>query len=552
LNRRKRKIGSAPALGELDLGRKFYERRAWVDAYRSFSLADQAASLDGGDLELLAMSAYLLGQDDEYLHTLERAYHAYLDAGQRTRAIRCAFWLGFRLLMRSEIGRATGWLSCAERLLEGAGECAERGYLALPVVDRLQPDELESAYTAAADAAALGERCGDLELIACARHAQGRIRLRQGRIQTGLALLDETMIAVTSGQLSPLVTGLMYCAVIAGCQQVYALDRSREWTAALAHWCEEQPDMVPFSGICQVHRAEILQLQGAWPDAIEAARLACARSKGIHQQAAAAAFYQLGELHRLKGEFAAAEEAYRHASELGLDPQPGLAMLRLAQGRSDVAASAIRRVTSTTVDRLKRMSLLPAYVEIMLAAGEIQNARNASCELEDVARHFHTGVPDAIAAQARGAVELAEGDARVALGSLRHAFEVWQGIEAPYDAARVRVLIGLACRALGDEDSAGLEFDTARLAFERLGAVPDLARIASPMKSGTGGQPYRLTPRELQVLRLIATGQTNKVIASHLSLSEKTIERHVTNIFAKLDVASRAAATAFAYQHKLI
>jgi DNA-binding CsgD family transcriptional regulator len=198
------------------------------------------------------------------------------------------------------------------------------------------------------------------------------------------------------------------------------------------------------------------------------------------------------------------------------------------------------------------MSLLPAYVEIMLAAGEIQNARNASCELEDVARHFHTGVPDAIAAQARGAVELAEGDARVALGSLRHAFEVWQGIEAPYDAARVRVLIGLACRALGDEDSAGLEFDTARLAFERLGAVPDLARIASPMKSGTGGQPYRLTPRELQVLRLIATGQTNKVIASHLSLSEKTIERHVTNIFAKLDVASRAAATAFAYQHKLI
>ena len=549
--------GSGPdagGVGKLDRARRSYGQRAWADAYQAFLLADQETPLEAEDLELLAMAAYLVGRDDEYLRTLERAYNAHMNAGQCARAVRCAFWLGFRLLMRSEMGRATGWLARAQRLLErDARECAERGYLLLPVVEqRLESGDFETAYAAAADAAAIGERCGDPDLIACARHQQGRIRLQQGQVEAGLALLDETMVAVTAGELSPLVTGLMYCSVIAACQQVYALDRTREWTAALTQWCEGQPDMVAFAGVCQVHRAEIMQLQGTWPEAIEEARRACARSQGIDQRAAAAALYQQAEVHRLKGEFAAAEEAYRGASQLGLEPQPGLALLRLVQGRSDAAATAIRRVASTTVDRLKRMSLLPAYIEIMLAAGDVQDARNACRELEDIARSFDTGVPGAIAAQACGAVDLAEGDAQAALGSLRRAFEVWQRIEAPYAAARVRVLIGLACRALGDEDGAGLEIDAARSIFERLGATPDLARIDSLMKGTPSGHTHGLTPRELQVLRLIATGETNKAIASKLSLSEKTVDRHVSNIFAKLDVSSRAAATAFAYQHKLI
>jgi ATP/maltotriose-dependent transcriptional regulator MalT len=295
-----------------------------------------------------------------------------------------------------------------------------------------------------------------------------------------------------------------------------------------------------------------MQLQGAWPDAIEEARRACARSRGINQQAAAAALYQQAEVHRLRGEFAAAEAAYRSASQLGLEPQPGFALLRLVQGRSDAAATAIRRVASTMTDQLKRMSLLPAYVEIVLAAGDVSDARNACRELETLAQSFDTGVPGAIAAQVRGAVDLAEGDAEAALGSLRRAFEVWQRIEAPYVAARVRVLIGLACRALGDEDGASLEIDAARCVFERLGAKPDLAQIHLLGKNAPSGPTHRLTRRELQVLRLIATGETNKVIANKLSLSEKTIDRHVSNIFAKLDVPSRAGATAFAYRHKLI
>ena len=538
----------------LDRARNCYERRAWAEAYQALSRADRETPLGAEDLELLAMVAYLLGRDDEYLRTLERAHNAHADAGHFTRAVRCGFWLGFRLLMRGEMGRASGWFARGQRLLERDGrECAERGYLLLPVVEqRIEASEFEVAYAAAADAAAIGERCGDSDLIACARHQQGRIRLQQGQLEAGLALLDETMIAVTAGQLSPLVTGLMYCSVIGACQQAYAIDRSREWTAALSQWCDGQPDMVAFAGICQVHRAEIMQLQGAWPAAIDEARRACARSRGIDRRATAAALYQQGEVHRLKGEFTAAEEAYRDASQLGLEPQPGLALLRLAQGRSEAAATAIRRVVATSVGRLKRMSLLPAHIEIMLAVGAVQEARDACRELEDVARSFDTGVPGAMAVQARGAVELAAGDAHAALGSLRHAFDVWQRIEAPYAIARVRVLLGVACRALGDEDGAALEIDAARSAFRRLGALPDLARIdalASPLRSC---RAHGLTPRELQVLRLVAAGETNKVIARKLSLSEKTIDRHVSNILNKLGVPTRTAATAFAFQRKLV
>jgi len=544
----------AVATDSLHRARRLYRERAWANAFQAFSHADQECPLDADDLEWLALSAYLAGQDEEYLKALERAYNAYRDVGESLRAVRCAFWLHFRLLIRGEIGRATGWHARAQRLLESAAsECAEHGYLMLSAVEqRLEAGDYEAAHAAAAEAAGIGERCGDLDLVACARHQQGRARLQQGQVEAGLALLDETMLTVTAGELSPLVTGLMYCSVIAACQQVYAFDRASEWTAALTQWCEGQRDMVAFVGVCQVHRAEIMQLRGTWPEAIEEARRACARSQGIDRRAAAAALYQEAEVHRLQGDFAAAEAAYRGASELGLEPQPGLALLRLAQGRCDAATTAIRRVAGTTMNRLKRMSLLPAYIEIMLAAGDVQDARNACRELEEIAASFDTGVPGAIAAQARGAVELAEGDAQAALRSLRRAFEVWHRIEAPYAAARVRVLIGLACRALSDEDSAGLELAAARSAFERLRATPDLARIEALMKVTQSADACGLTARELQVLRLVAAGETNKVIAGKLFLSEKTVDRHVSNIFTKLDVPSRAAATAFAYRHKLI
>jgi DNA-binding CsgD family transcriptional regulator len=549
-------MGAVPAriARQLDRARRSYERRAWSDAYRTFSLSDRATPLAAEDLECLALAAYLIGRDEEYLTTLERAHDAYVSAGECARAVRCAFWLGFRLLMRGEAGRASGWFARAERLLgREARDCAERGYLLLPVVEqRLETGGFDAAYVAASDAVAIGERCGDQDLIACARHQQGRIRLQQGQLDAGIALLDETMIAVTGGQLSPLVTGLMYCSVIDACQQVYALDRSHEWTVALTEWCHGQPDNVAFAGACQVHRAEIMATQGAWQDAMDEARRAGARTQGVNRRAAAAALYQQAEILRLQGELSAAEEAYRSASDLGLEPQPGLALLRLVQGRTDSAAAAIRRATGATTSRLKRLRLLPAYIEIMLAAGEVELARGVCRELEEIARSLGTRVPAALAAHATGAVDLAEGDAQRALGSLRRGFELWQRIEAPYASACVRVLIGLCCRALGDEDGAGLELAAARTTFERLGAVPDLGRLDSLLRSRPPDREHGLTARELHVLRLVATGETNKAIASRLSLSEKTIDRHVSNILNKLDVSSRTAATALAYRRKLL
>jgi DNA-binding NarL/FixJ family response regulator len=257
-------------------------------------------------------------------------------------------------------------------------------------------------------------------------------------------------------------------------------------------------------------------------------------------------------MHRLRGEFSAAEEDYRRASQFGREPQPGLALLRLAQGRKNAAAAAIRRVMSAITDPLRRAQLLPAHIEIVLAVGQIEEADRACRELEEIAGGFKTGVLRALAAQARGAVALAGGDAETALAALRRAVEVWQEIEAPYETARVRVLIGLACRVVGDEDGAELEIAAARATFEQLGAAPDLARIDALTLSGRPGKSHGLTLRELQVLRLVSAGKTNGAIAAELSRSERTIERHVSNIFTKLGLSSRAAATAWAYEHKLV
>jgi DNA-binding CsgD family transcriptional regulator len=554
LEQREPNARNAPLPGALERGREYYGRRAWADAYRSLAAADQTTRLGGEDLELLAMAAYLIGRDDDYLKALERAHQAHLDAGERRRAIRCAFWLGLRLFFRGEVGPATGWIARAQRLLEHEEhECAERGYLLLPVVEQhLTAGDLEAAYATAAEAAEIGERCGDVDLIACVRHLQGRVRMQRGEVEQGLALLDEAMVAVTAGELSPLMTGVIYCSVIEVCQQVYALSRAREWTSALARWCDEQPEMVAFSGVCRVHRAEIMQLRGAWQEALDEAQRARERAEGVSRQTAAAALYQQAEVHRLRGAFAAAEEAYRNASQRGLEPQPGLALLRLAQGRTAAAIAAIRRALGATADPLQRTKLLPAHIEIALAAADVQDAGLACRELEEIAASFDTAVLGAMAAHARGAVELTAGDARAALGSLRRAFEVWQQVEAPYVAARVRVLIGLACRALGDDDGGGLELDAARSAFEQLGAAPDLARIDALTRRAPSDRPHGLTRRELQVLRLVAAGKTNKTIAAELFLSEKTVDRHVSNILTKLDVPSRAAATAYAYQHELI
>lgn len=547
--------GVAGALKELDSGREAYARRAWVDAYRWLSLADVATPLGLEDLERLALSAYLIGRESEYLRTLDRAHRAYLDDDEPVRAARCAFWMGLSLLFQGEVGPASGWFGRARRLLEHhGGNCVEQGYLLIPQAEQqLVAADCQAAFATSAEAASIGEGFEDPDLTACARHLQGRALIQQGRVEQGLALLDEAMVSVIADELSPLMTGLIYCSVIESCQQVYALGRARQWTSALAEWCAQQPQLVSYTGACLVRRAEIMLFHGAWPDAIEEVQRVCAGSpSGIEQAPPAAAFYQEGEVHRLRGEFEEAEESYRRASRRGFEPQPGLALLRLVQGHPDSAAATLRRTLATTTDSLQRTRLLPAHIEVMLAVGDLREARIACQELDEIADAYEVPVLYALAAHARGSVALAESDPSAALGPLRHAYDVWRRVEAPYQVARARELMGLACRALGDDEGAELELDAAKDEFRRLGALPDLARPAESIKGRPPEPAHRLTRRELQVLRLIAAGKTNKVIAAELSLSQRTIDRHVSNLFGKLEVESRSAATSYAHTHKLV
>jgi DNA-binding CsgD family transcriptional regulator len=537
-------------------GREAFARRAWADAFECLSQADQAAPLGAEELERLATSAYMLGRDDEHIRALERAHHAHLDAGDTPRAVHCAYWIGHNLMLRGEMGPATGWFGRGQRLLEREErDCAERGYLLIPVlVGHAIAGDHGAAYETATEIAEIGTHFADRDLIAIGVHEQGHALVRQGRFEEGLRLLDEVMVGVTAGELSPIVTGLVYCNTIGFWQSVYELRRAREWTEALTRWCEQQPDMVAHTGVCLVHRAEIMQLQGAWDAALEEARRAGERfAEGVlNERVCGKAYYRQGEVHRLRGERGAAEESYREASRRGYEPQPGLALLRLAEGKWDAASSAISRVLDEASQPRVRAALLPAYVEIKLAGGEVDEARSACCELETISGAHRSDMLRAMSAQARGALALAEGDPQTALVSLREAWQAWRELEAPYEAARVRVLVGLGCRAVGDEDTAAWELDAARDVFDRLGAGPDVARVDSLTVSPQAAAAHGLTQRELQVLRLVARGATNRSIAAELVLSERTIDRHVSNIFAKLRVSSRAAATAYAYEHDLV
>jgi DNA-binding CsgD family transcriptional regulator len=338
--------------------------------------------------------------------------------------------------------------------------------------------------------------------------------------------------------------------VIASCQRVFALDRAREWTAALAEWCERQPELVTFRGSCQVHRSEILQLAGEWGQALAHAERACCGDLAADRDAVGDAFYLRGEIHRLRGELEQAEDAYLKSSQLGRDPQPGLAQLRAAQGRHRVAFSALKRLLGETTDLLARARLLPPFLEVCLDLGDLPEASSAAAELERIAAQYDSESLGAISAHARGLCLLSQGDAQGALGPLRRAFYVWQRLGAPYQEARSQLALSSACRMLGDSEGARLCLEAARSLFEQLGAAHDLATLGRPSARSDSAQG--LTPRELQVLRLVATGKTNRMIAEQLELSEKTIDRHVSNIFQKIDVGSRAAATAYAYEHELM
>jgi DNA-binding CsgD family transcriptional regulator len=561
-------------------GRAAFDRRDWVSAFEALSRADEARPLCPADLQRLALAGYLIGRDDVYTVGLERAHRGFEEAEETAAAAGCAIWLGLHLAESGEGARASGWLARAARLLDGLDdEVVEHGYIRFADAARqMASGDVDGAVSAARDAASIAERFGDRHLLALALHAEGRSLLlgqsageqRQDRpsrgsekIEEGLRLLDEAMVVAGPGDLSPHVTGLLYCSAIGTCRAVYALGRVGEWTAALAEWCDRQPDMVAFTGECRVYRAELFQLRGAWGEAIAEA-LRAGEQLGEGTAAAALAHYQRGELHRLRGEYDDAEAAFRAASRAGRAAQPGLALLRLARGDEESAAAAIRRALAETRPPLRRARLLPAAVEILLAIGDEAGARLACEELAATAAAFASPALDAMAAYARGAVALAVDDHRGALPFLRRACERWLSLDAPYEAARARELAARACHALGDRDGADLELAAAREVFARCGAAPDTARIDAALRGGAAaaGRPavpcaadrraHGLTLREREVLAQLATGRTNRAIAEALFISERTVARHVSNIFGKLRLSSRAAATAFAYEHDLV
>ncbi len=507
------------------------------------------------DVESLAMAAHLLGKEAETREILARAHQRYLAEGNPQRAARSAFWLAFALLNTGELAQAGGWLARAHRLLEeGNHDCVEQGYLLVPAgIRTLREGHPGQAHSMFVRAGEIGRKFGDADLMTLARHGEGRALIGMGEIARGVSLLDESMVAVAAGEVTSMAIGGLYCSVIEACGDIFDLRRAQEWTSALEQWCASQPDAVPYRGHCLVRRAEIFQLHGEWPDALGEAVRACERlSQPPPKPAVGAAYYRRAELHRLRGEFAAADEAYRQSSQWETVPQPGFALLRLAQGQVEAAQAAIRHVADQVHHPGERPRVLDAYVEIMLAAGDAAAARTAAGELALIASRLGAPLLSALSTRATGAVLLAEQEAKAALSSLRQSLALWQELEAPYEAARVRVWIALACRAEGNCDTAELELDAARHVFERLGAVPDLARLDALLGATAPKSSGPLTDREVEVLRLVASGMTNREIAGRLSISEKTVARHLSNIFTKLDLPSRAAATAYAYQNGLV
>jgi DNA-binding CsgD family transcriptional regulator len=539
---------------DLLLARDAYERMAWGDALATFRAVDEREPLAAVDLERAARAADLVGRPAEAVELWQRAVQESERIGEKEYAARCAGWLGMLLMNQGDMAQAGGWFARARRLFEEIGaDSPVAGYLLIPVaLQALFGGDPATAQPVFAEALKIGERFREVDLMALGRLGLGRSLLGLGSMTDGFALLDEAMLSVTAGEVSPVVAGIVYCAVIEACNALLDLRRAREWTEALSRWCDSQPDLVPFRGHCLTHRADIMKMRGAWPDALGEVERACEwLLQPPPQSAVGDALYDKAELHRLRGEFAEAEAAFRDASQWGRDPQPGLAQLRLAQGDLMAAEAAIRRVVAEKQDQVDRIRLLAAYVEIMLAVGDVAAARPAAEELTEITSAVGVPFLDATSAYAAGAVALADGDAQAAISALRTAWTVWCELDTPYEAARARVLIGLACRELGDDDTAMMELDLARRAFAQLGAAPDLARLDALAAPSQPPDAAGLTGREVEVLELIAAGNTNRQIGATLFISEKTVARHVSNIFIKLAVSSRAAATAYAYTHGL-
>ncbi len=514
------------------------DRREWGAAYRLLAGAQTVEDLDG-----LATAAYMTGRDEEAFDCWGRAHRLALEAGQAVRAVRLGVPLVEGLFFKGDIARASGWVSRLRHVLDDVPEdCVEHGYLetGAGLCRIFEEGDIPGARESAARAGKIADRFGDAELRTLARLLEGRCVIYLGDLAEGVAMLDEAMVAVEADEISPMVAGDAYCIVIDAVHELFDVRRCETWIASFTRWCDRQPDLVLYRGHCLLHQAELLQLHGRWAEGGAFAQEACRRlAAPLNLMTIGGAHYVEAELHRLRGEHVAAEGAYERAHECGCEPQPGLSLLRLAQGRVDVAHAAARRALAQAEGPIARAKLLAPCAAIALAAGDVEEARAAAEELAAVAGELASPLLRAQADQLGGAVRLASGDTAGALVALRRALAAWCELDAPYDAARTRLLLADACEAVGDHDGAQMERNAAQAALDRLGV-------------GKPTLPGGLTEREVEVLALVARGRTNRAIAEELFISEKTVTSHLTHVFTKLGVPSRAAATAFAYEHGLV
>ncbi|HUF84159.1 MAG TPA: LuxR C-terminal-related transcriptional regulator [Acidimicrobiia bacterium] len=535
----------------VEQAREALARCDWAAAYDLLAGATGEGA-DADTLEALGDAAWWTSRIEECIAARERAYTLREEAGDRRAAASLALHLFENHSFRARPAAASGWLGRARRLLAEEPECRECGALLVREAEaEHSAGDVDRALETAERAVEIARRLGDLDLEAQALQATGQLLIAAGRPTAGLAAFDEAMVLATQGRLGPLETGRVYCSLIGACEELSDYRRAAEWTDFGSRWSQDHPRTV-FPGLCRLHRATVLQLRGEWTEAEEEARRAYTELCDVNVVNSGAAFYEIGEIRRRLGDIEGAEEAFQRADELGCQPQPGLALLRLAQGRVDAAATSIARVVSEeTWNRLTRAKLLPAQVEIAIAADDLDRARAATEELEATAEEFESPGLRAAASLARGRLELAGAEPQSACAALRRALEQWQNLDVPYEVASARVLLGRACREAGDEEAATSSLDAATAIFERLGAAPDAER-ARALRIGTPLLPGGLTEREAEVLRLVAAGGTNKDVAAQLFLSEKTVARHLSNIFAKIGVSTRSAATAYAFEHGLV
>jgi DNA-binding CsgD family transcriptional regulator len=539
----------------LEAARDACRRRAWADAADLFLRADAESELAIEDLEALVWAAGIAARDREMLAALERVYAHHEAREDHEACARAAFWSGLRYMMIGEVGLGAGWLQrAAKHAEETAPDCVQRGYLLLPQVFMHRGKQAyETAVEIADRAIAIGEKAGEPDLIALAGSLKGGILFRLGRIDEGYVPIDEAMLLANSDRLSPLVSGVVYCEIVASCCRALEMVRAREWTAILDEWCQRNPQAKAFNGVCRVHRAEVFQLEGKWNEAFAEAERAGHGLQGTTEQTAIAnAAYRRGEIFRLRGGLEAADAEYRRAGEIAIDPQPGLALLRLAQGQHDEAAAIIRRALDTAMDMPRKATLLPAGIEILIACGDLDAAKSLCDQMKEIAERFNTEILACVADQCSGSLAMARGEFSEAVAALIAAREYWSEFGAPYLVARLRLDIARAYAELGDAEGAGIELDAAEKALHELGAEPDLVRLRAIRARNHLPAKNVLTARERQVLALIAAGGSNPAIAEQLGLSPKTVNRHVENIFNKLGVSSRAAAVAKALKTGVI